>query len=120
MLWVGCYVCEIVAIALNEPEDLLEQQFSKLFALKLVSNFECANFQNFRSWVARSGLGVVFIFSDYKTCNFILYFKDPAIPVHTAKRSVFSADDLSGMNPSVNSAVKTIGPVCSPAARRPR
>ena len=27
---------------------------------------------------------------------------------HTAKRSVFSADDLSGMNPSVNSAVKTI------------
>jgi hypothetical protein len=27
---------------------------------------------------------------------------------HTAKRSVFSADDLSGMNPSVNSAVKMI------------
>ena len=27
---------------------------------------------------------------------------------HTAKRSVFSADDLSRMTPSVNSAVKTI------------
>jgi len=27
---------------------------------------------------------------------------------HTAKRSVFSAGDLSEMNPSVNSAVKTI------------
>jgi hypothetical protein len=59
----------------------LGRRFSKLFALKLVSNFECANFQNFRPWVARSGLGVVFIFADYKTCNFILYFKDPAIPV---------------------------------------
>jgi hypothetical protein len=27
---------------------------------------------------------------------------------HTAKRSVFSAGDLSEMNPSVNSAIKTI------------
>jgi hypothetical protein len=34
MLWVGGYVCEIIAIALNEPEDLLEQQFSKLFRLE--------------------------------------------------------------------------------------
>ena len=45
---------EIVSIALSEPENLLKQQFTELFALKLVSNFECANFQNFRTWVARS------------------------------------------------------------------